>query len=152
MVVARHARSAHKKTETLTLDHYLEILVRKPGALPGATALAQARAGGMFTVAHERFWRAAQCRHGDAAGTRALIEVLLEQRRLPAQALVEALTDANLAGVVDPQAVVVEARAAADRRPPAEVVPIGALARYDRPTPSLAGYDSLLEPVAAGAR
>ena len=30
----------------LELDHYLEVLVRKPGALPGATALAQARASG----------------------------------------------------------------------------------------------------------
>ncbi len=29
-VVARHARSLHKGTETLTLDHYLEILTRKP--------------------------------------------------------------------------------------------------------------------------
>ncbi len=149
-VVARHARSPHKKTETLTLDHYLEILVRKPGALPGATALAQARTAGGFTVAHEAFWRAAQRRHGDAAGTRALIEVLLEQRRLPARAMVDALAGANAAGVVDPQAVLVEARAAADRRPRAEVVPIGALARYDRPAPSLVGYDSLLEPIAAG--
>ena len=45
-VVARHERSLHKNTETLMLDHYLEILIRKPGALPGATALAQARASG----------------------------------------------------------------------------------------------------------
>ena len=42
--VARHARSLHKGTEDLVLDHYLEILVRKPGAMPGSTALAQARA------------------------------------------------------------------------------------------------------------
>ena len=45
-VVARHERSLHKGTEDLVLDHYLEILVRKPGAMPGSTALAQARAGG----------------------------------------------------------------------------------------------------------
>ena len=32
-------RSLHKGTEDLVLDHYLEILVRKPGALPGSTAL-----------------------------------------------------------------------------------------------------------------
>jgi hypothetical protein len=38
------------------LDHYLEVLVRKPGALPGATALAQARASGVFTGEHQRFW------------------------------------------------------------------------------------------------
>jgi hypothetical protein len=37
----------------LELDHYLEILSRQPGALPGAAALAQARASGAFTGAHQ---------------------------------------------------------------------------------------------------
>ena len=36
----RHLRSLHKGTEDLVLDHYLEVLARKPGAMPGATALA----------------------------------------------------------------------------------------------------------------
>ncbi len=49
-VVARHERAAGKYAEVLALDHYLEVLRRKPGALPGATALAQARAAGMFTT------------------------------------------------------------------------------------------------------
>jgi hypothetical protein len=31
------------------LDHYLEVLRIKPGALPGSTALAQARESGEFT-------------------------------------------------------------------------------------------------------
>ena len=43
-VVARHQRAIGKGAKVLDLDHYLEILYRKPGALPGATALAQARA------------------------------------------------------------------------------------------------------------
>ena len=30
-------------SQSLILDHYLEVLQRKPGALPGATALQQAR-------------------------------------------------------------------------------------------------------------
>jgi hypothetical protein len=51
-VVARHERAAGKYAEVLTLDHYLEILRRKPGALPGATALAQAKDSGTFTTAH----------------------------------------------------------------------------------------------------
>ena len=32
-VVAVHPRSLHKGSEDLTLDHYLEVLTRKPGAL-----------------------------------------------------------------------------------------------------------------------
>ena len=46
-VVARHQRAAGKGAKVLDLDHYLEILLRKPGALPGATALVQARAAGV---------------------------------------------------------------------------------------------------------
>lgn len=143
-VVARHGRSLHKGTETLTLDHYLEILVRKPGALPGATAVVQARASGVFTSAHQRFWDAARRRGGDAAGTRALIEVLLVHRRLPAASIIVALQAANQVGIVDPALVTVEARRHADTRPPAEVVPIGALSRYDRDAPTVALYDQLL--------
>lgn len=143
--VARHPRSPHKNTETLTLDHYLEVLVRKPGALPGATALVQARACGAFTATHEAFWRACQRARGDAAGTRQLIEILLEHRRLPTAAIVEALEAAVAAGIVDAQLVIIEARAAADRRQSAPVVPIGTLADYDRPVPTLAGYDQLLQ-------
>jgi len=48
--VARHERSTVKGSTTVVLDHYLEILARKPGALPGATALAQARKSGVFTA------------------------------------------------------------------------------------------------------
>jgi len=57
--VARHQRAIGKGVKVLDLDHYLEILLRKPGALPGATALAQARAAKVFTADHDRFWAAA---------------------------------------------------------------------------------------------
>jgi hypothetical protein len=40
----------------LVLDHYLEVLAGKPGALPGSTPLAQARRDGSFTPVHEAFW------------------------------------------------------------------------------------------------
>ncbi len=45
---------------------------------------------------------------------------------------------------VDPEVVVIEARKVAQRAV-APVVPIGALSRYDRPKPTLNGYDTLLE-------
>ena len=47
-------------------------------------------------------------------------------------------------GVVHAAAVVVEARRGAEERR-AAVIPIGALARYDRPAPALGGYDVLVE-------
>lgn len=142
-VVAAHERAVGRYVEVLALDHYLEVLSAKPGALPGATALAQAKANGAFTAVHQRFWDTARRVRGDAAGTRALIEVLLAHRSLPATALNTAMADAIATGVCDPQVVIIEARRhhhGEDRA----AVPIGVWARYDRPAPTLAGYDALL--------
>src|SRR5579864_6626028 len=108
-VVARHERAAGKYAEILVLDHYLEVLRRKPGALPGATALAQSRAAGMFTAVHQAYWDACRRRHGDAAGTRALVEILLAHRTLPAEALTAAMSKAAGSGVLDAQAVLIDA-------------------------------------------
>jgi transposase len=142
-VVAAHERAAGKYCEVLVLDHYLEVLRYKPGALPGATALAQARAAGAFTASHQRYWDAARQSRGDAAGTRALTEVLLGHRTLPAAALTGAMDRAAASGAVDPQVVLIDARRLAGG-PAATVIPIGALARYDRPAPALTVYDQLL--------
>lgn len=143
--VAHHARAVTKGTEVLVLDHYLEVLARKPGALPGATALARARASGAFSATHDEFWDLARRRLGDGAGTRLLIDVLLTHRQLPHAAVVAGMAAALVMGSVDPEVVLVEARRAAEAAPPAPVVPIGALASFDRPKPTLEGYDQLLE-------
>lgn len=143
--VAVHARLVAKGSEALVLDHYLEVLRLKPGALPGATALARARASGAFGVEHEQFWILARRRLGDQAGTRALIDVLLAHRVLPAEAIATALAACTRIGIVDPDVVIVEARRAAGNHR-AVVVPIGdGLARYDRPLPTIDHYDQLLE-------
>ena len=52
-VIATHTRSLHKGSQDLVLDHYLEVLTRKPGALAGSSALATARAAKTFTPTHE---------------------------------------------------------------------------------------------------
>ena len=141
-LVAAHERAAGKYVEVLALDHYLEVLATKPGALPGATALAQARAAGTFTTSHQDYWDAARRARGDTAGTRALIEILLAHRTLPAQVLTAAMDRAVTSGALDPQVVLIDARAQTHAVAP--VIAIGALARYDRPAPTLTGYDDLL--------
>ncbi len=148
-MVAEHARSLYKYSQDLVLDHYLEVLVRKPGALPGATALAAARACGGFTVDHQRFWDAARRRLGDAAGTRALIGVLLLHRTLTVDAVRAGLVAAVGLDSVDPDLVAVEARRATHPETvPPLIEPIGQ-AVGQRPVPSLAGYDQLLEGAAS---
>jgi len=149
-VVARHPRSLHKGSEDLLLDHYLEIIVRKPGALAGATALAAARASGAFTADHQRFWDAARHVLGDGPGTRALIGALLLHRTMPAHAVLAGMAAAMAAGRHDPDVVAVEARRhlAAPTNGPAMAMPAAASpaahADTDRAAPSLLGYDELL--------
>jgi hypothetical protein len=170
---AVHPRLAAAGAEHLDLDHYLEILLRKPGALPGSVPLAQARAAGTFTAAHQRLWDAARARLGDGPGTRALIEVLLLHRRLPAASVTAGITAALGAGTCSPDVVAVEARkhadtaggrGGADQVPaasPAGPVPQGAsvitlprrqapLPADGRPAPSVTAYDQLLARRPAG--
>jgi hypothetical protein len=170
--VARHERSTVKGSTTVVLDHYLEILRRKPGALAGATALAQARKSGAFTAEHEAFWAAARRAHGDAQGTRELVEVLLLHRHLRHADVVGGLAAATGIGAARADVVAVEARRIAERRPsqdfssqddvgsvrvpahrvislterrlgdPAAV--IAGLPADTRPLPTVAAYDELL--------
>lgn len=148
-VVATHVRSLHKGSEDLLLDHYLEVLVRKPGALAGSTALVAARASGAFTGTHQRFWDAARRAHGDAAGTRCLVGVLLLHRTMSPAAVAAGMHAALRIGTYDPDLVAVEARRHQARpagAPPPVPLPPGAAAAaaVTRPAPSLAGYDQLL--------
>ena len=153
-VVAEHPRSLHKGTEDLVLDHYLEILARKPGALAGATALAASRASGAFTGAHQAFWDAARRALGDGPGTRALIGALLLHRTMPAHAVLAGMSSALESGRHDPDLVAVEARRhlSAPTTGPAVALPAAVsaalppAARADtaRAAPSLHGYDELL--------
>jgi hypothetical protein len=160
-VIASHERLIVKGGQSLTLDHYLEVLQRKPGALPGATALVQARASGVFTPAHDAFWAAARKAHGDGGGTRALIEVLLLHRHLAAADVVAGITAALAVGSVNPDIVAVESRKTAQHQGAEPVVaqPVPAsgdrvvslterrlaeLPTDPRPLPSVSQYDELL--------
>jgi len=136
-------------------------LLRKPGALPGATALVQARAAGVFTAEHEAFWPAARKQLGDPAGTRALIEVLLLHRHLDRVDVLAGITATLSVGSTSADVVAVEARKAAQQHgvtaAPDETTPrraervvslterrLAALPDDDRPPPSVDHYDQVL--------
>jgi hypothetical protein len=164
--IARHDRSTTKGGAVLLLDHYLEVLARKPGALPGSTPLAQARASGMFTAAHEAFWAMARAKLGDSGGTRALIEVLLLHRHLRHAEVVAGLLAAAQLGATNSDVVAVEARKAAQRAEDTPAMPaasasgpvvslterrladpaavIAGLPADLRPPPEVTAYDELL--------
>jgi transposase len=151
-LVATHVRSLHKGSEDLVLDHYLEVLRRKPGALSGATALVAARAGGGFTPAHQRFWDAARRHLGDGPGTRALVGVLLLHRTMNITAVAAGMNAAVTMNNFDPDLVAVEARRSLHATTtPATPIPVplpataSPLAAIARPVPSLTRYDQLLD-------
>ena len=148
-VVARHERSTARGSQHLQLDHYLEVLSRKPGALPGSLALEQARKEGLFTATHEAWWAAARAARGDSDGTRALIDVLLLHRHLPSHAVLAGIRAALTVGAHDPDVVSLEARRAArGEMPNDETAPhASAVAHLPvdvRPLPDTARYDELL--------
>lgn len=95
---------------------------------------------------HQQYWDAARRARGDSAGTRALIEILLAHRTLSATALHAAMASAVSTGLVDPQVVLIDARRHNDGGADGTelTVPIGSWTRYDRPAPTLHGYDALL--------
>jgi hypothetical protein len=103
-----------------------------------------ARHSGAFSATHQRFWDLARRMHGDAAGTRALITVLLLHRTMAREAVVSGMERALDVGSVDPEVVAVEARRSLGRPAPAAVIS-ESLAAFDRPAPVLCGYDELLD-------
>lgn len=147
MVVARHARALHRKTQILDIDHYLEVLWTKPGALLGSTALVQARASGRFTPTHQLFWDLARRQHGDKLGTRALCEVLLLHRyHCPSQIII-GLQAALAIDCTDPAVVAVETRRSIEHPAGTDSARIDLPMRAPgahRPLPALGVYDGLL--------
>ena len=149
-LVAEHERSTIRGSVTLVLDHYLEVLAYKPGALPGATALVQARKAGVFTATHERYWAAVKAKYGDKAGTQALVEALLLHRTYPHHQVLAGLQAALTVGALAPEAVAVEVRRAGETdtvRPQLGVVVADGRIAYPadtRPVPDVTVYDALL--------
>ena len=74
--VARHERSFGRYEQVLDLEHYLDVLERKPGALAGSRPLQQWRERGRWPESFDRLWQSLEQRQGEQAGTRAMIELL----------------------------------------------------------------------------
>ena len=143
-IVASHERATKKGSETLVLDHYLETLATKPGALAGSTALVQARDSGAFTKAHEQLWTQARRTLGDGPGTKALIDVLLLHRNIDTASIQVGIAAALSVGSVDAAVVAIEARRHLDPKL-APVIPIDPELRIERSVPTTSAYDELLE-------
>src|SRR3954447_5505031 len=74
--VARHELCYGRYQEILDLEHYLDVLERKPGALAGSKPLEQWRQLGRWPASYDELWAGLIGRQGRAAGTKAMIELL----------------------------------------------------------------------------
>jgi len=75
--VAVHERLQGRHDQRLELDHYLELLHAKPGALPGATPLRQARDRGEWPMEYDRLWARMRERYGESEAARQMVDVLM---------------------------------------------------------------------------
>lgn len=143
--VAAHPRCYGQYQHVLDLEHYLDVLSRKPGALAGAEALRQWRESGRWPEAYDRLWEKLCERHGRSHGTRAMVELLESGREVGYDHLTRAIEQALDFGCIDPAAVRYLLRMAALGRPDAAPIDVGELERYTRPAPEMSVYDELLE-------
>jgi transposase len=142
--VARHERSYGRYQQVLELEHYLEVLERKPGALAGSTALKQWRERGRWLAEYDRYWEVLIRRHGKQPGTRQMIELLGLGKKHGYGRLQEAVRTALATGCGDVAVIRYLLTAGSGVPPPLESSELGRLARYDRPLSGVQNYDQLL--------
>ena len=147
--VACHERCYSRQQKILNLEHYLDVLRKKPGALAGSTPLAQWREAGRWPECFDRLWQALNMRQGRQEGTRQMIELLSHGSREGWDRLRAAVEEALSLGCQDVAAIRHLMLAGRLTRPSIAAVEIGVLARYERPQPVLNNYDELLSKVQA---
>jgi transposase len=149
--VAYHERCYRHRQHVLDLEHYLDVLSHKPGAFAGSKPLAQWRDAGRWPACYDALWDRLRARHGRQDGTRAMVEVLILGRTFGQERLQGAVAKAVSLGAYDVAAVRYLMTEGALRKAANPVaIDVGALARYDRPVPDLADYDTLLSAPCAG--
>ena len=147
-VVAVHPRLRGSQLRSARLDHYLELLARKPGALEHSLALRQEREHGRWPGSFDALWQALTERVGASEAARQIIDVLLLCREHDPAAVELAVRGALAAGAIDGRAVAL----LVDRqqRPASEPLEIpDRLKRLDRPAPGLGEYNELIDREAA---
>jgi hypothetical protein len=143
--VARNERLHGKYATRATLDHYLELLSRKPGALARSLPLAQERDRGTWPERFDELWAALRARWGQSEADRQMVDVLMLCREHGPARVELAVRGALTAGAIDGRAVAVLARRTSPAEPAARLDGLGArLTAHDRPEPDLAGYDQLI--------
>ena len=142
--IARHERCYERCQQVFDLEHYLDVLERKPGALIGSKPLAAWRQRGLWPASYDRLLTQLIERHGQPSGTRQMIQVLSLIRPHGHERVRAAVEEANTLGCADAAAVrhLVEAVNLTHARN--ALNELDALSRFERPLPVMTDYDGLL--------
>ena len=151
--VARHPRCYGRGHEVLDLEHYLDVLERKPGAMAGSTPLEQWRQAGRWPDCLDRIWQQLEQRHGRGAGTKEMIVLVRQGSVRGWHLLIAAVEEALRLGVSDAAAVlhILNMPDPEERRRHA-VVLAEELRQFERPMPDMKEYDLLLAGTVGGVQ
>jgi len=143
--VAKHERCYGRGHQILNLEHYLDVLERKPGAMSGSTPLQQWRQAGRWPACLDRIWEQLEARHGKSRGTREMITLVRAGLGDGWEELIAAVEEALRIGVTDAAAVLHILRMPDPQQRQRYAMALAEeLAEFERPMPSMDDYDLLL--------
>jgi len=149
--VARHPRCYGRGHQILNLEHYLDVLEKKPGAMTGSTPLQQWRQAGRWPECLDRIWRQLEHRLGKSGGTREMITLVRVGLVSGWDRLIAAVEEALRLGVTDAAAVLHILRMPdAEQRRRYAIALAEELAQFERPMPAIDEYDQLLSQTPGG--
>jgi transposase len=143
--IALHERCYERHQQVLDLEHYLDVLERKPGALVGSKPLAAWRDRGLWPQSYDRLHDELIRRHGKQSGTRQMIQVLSLIKPHGHERVGNAVDEAVNLGCADAAAIrhLVEAADLTHARN--VIIELDTLSRFERPLPVMTYYDELLD-------
>src|SRR5580692_4177447 len=149
--VAQHERCYQRGQQILNLEHYLDVLEKKPGAMSGSTPLQQWRQAGRWPACLDRIWSQLEQRLGKSAGTREMITLVRAGSVSGWGQLIAAVEEALRLGVTDAAAVlhILNMPDPEERRRYA-IALSEELAEFERPMPVMDEYDLLLNDTPGG--
>jgi len=143
--VARHQRCYGRGHQLLNLEHYLDVLEKKPGAMAGSTPLEQWRAAGRWPECLDTIWRKLEVRHGRSGGTREMIALVRTGLSDGWERLIRAVEEALRLGVTDAAAVTHILRMPDPEERQRYALRLAEeLAEFERQLPAMDEYDLLL--------
>ena len=143
--IAVHERCYERHQQVLDLEHYLDVLERKPGALIGSKPLTSWRERGLWPQSYDRLLDELIRRHGKQSGTRQMIQVLSLIKPHGHQRVRTAVEEAVNLRCADAAAIRHLVETADLTHAHQAIIALDTLARFERPLPVLTDYDGLLD-------